>query len=672
MILGIDTGGTFTDFALYKNGQLIIHKVLSTPQAPEQAILQGIKELDLNDSVAAGEVKIIHGSTVATNAALEGKGVRTAYITNRGFADVLFIGRQARKALYDLQPKPSRHPLTPELCFETGGRLSAHGEILETLTEADLAALKAQLEKTKPKAVAINLLFSFLDDRFEKQIEAIVPKQIFCSRSSQVLPEYKEFERGTATWLNAWLGPLMQNYLQKLEQALFPSSFSMMQSSGGTLSSDQAGKHAVRLLLSGPAGGLAAAQHLGQIAGRANIITLDMGGTSTDVSLIEETIKLTSEGHIGGYPVAVPMVDMHTIGAGGGSIAYLDEGGLLRVGPASAGANPGPACYDLGGRAATVTDAHVVLGRLRSDFFLGGTMKLDQQAALDAIKPLAQGLGLSPEEAATGIISLANEHMSRALRHISIERGHDPSQFSLYCFGGAGGLHVCALARSLGIKEAVMPQNSGVLSAFGMLVAPAERQLVRTLQADLASLSNASIDQALEALYQQGETELLAEGLHIEQIKRSAQLDLRYVGQSFTLQVPWQSDTQKAIADFHQAHRQRYGHRLNKAVELVNIHASLQAHASPLTLDKTSNRSQNGENAANKQPNLSVIDSIRLSGIDVLVPIVNRDTLRQGMTISGPALIIETISTTWLEPGWNLVVDQGSNLILSQQETDFG
>ena len=663
MILGIDTGGTFTDFVLYKDGGLIIHKVLSSPESPELAILQGISELGLNEYVARGEVKIVHGSTVATNAALEGKGVRTAYITNRGFKDVLFIGRQARKELYNLQPVSKKHPLSPDLCFETGGRLSATGETIEPLSDDDLQTLKQQIETAQPEAVAINLLFSFLDETFETQIENSIPDSIFCSRSSIVLPEYKEFERGTATWLNAWLGPLMQNYLQKLSQALCPSSLSIMQSSGGTLSADQAGKHAVRLLLSGPAGGLTAAQQLGRTSKRSKIITLDMGGTSTDVSLIEGSIKLTNEGHIGDYPVAVPMVDMHTIGAGGGSIAYIDEGGLLRVGPESAGANPGPACYGRGGKAVTVSDAHLLLGRLRPDSFLGGTLTLDRQAAVKAIEPIARSLGLSNEKTASGIINLANEHMARALKHISIEQGHDPSRFSLYCFGGAGGLHVCALATALNIREAVIPRNGGALSAYGMLVAPAERQLVRTLQADLATLPSQTINAALDSLFQQGKQELIEEGISPELITTTARLDLRYKGQSFTLQIPWQDDSNQAMSCFHQNHEQRYGHRLNRPIELVNIHANVQAKGHPITQEKSTKKSRNLNHAS------SVITThTRLFGTDIPVPVIDRELLGPGNIILGPALITETISTTWLEPGWQLEVDKTLNLDLKKCE----
>ena len=357
MLLGVDTGGTFTDFVLLDDSRLRIHKVLSTPDAPEQAILQGIDELGIGAVAAAGQLVVIHGSTVATNAALEGKGVRTVFITNRGFADMLSIGRQARSELYQLQPALTAPPVPADLCLETGGRMTPGGDELVPLGRADLESLRAQIEALQPEAVAINLLYAFVDDRYERAIEASLPAGLFCSRSSEVLPEHGEYERGIATWLNASLGPLMASYLQRLQQALAPGPVTIMQSSGGTIALEQAARRAVNLLLSGPAGGLAAARHIGHLCGQPRLMSFDMGGTSTDVALIDGEIRLSNEGHIGRWPVAVPMVDMHTIGAGGGSLAFVDGANLLHVGPQSAGASPGPACYGLGGTQATVTDA---------------------------------------------------------------------------------------------------------------------------------------------------------------------------------------------------------------------------------------------------------------------------------------------------------------------------
>ncbi|MFO7603884.1 MAG: hydantoinase/oxoprolinase family protein, partial [Gammaproteobacteria bacterium] len=528
--LGIDTGGTFTDFVLLRDNTLRVHKVLSTPAAPEQAILQGIEALGLQSLAPDETLYIVHGSTVATNAVLEGKGVTTAYISNHGLGDVLTLGRQTRRELYNLQPAPISPPVPAEYCLETGGRLSAEGELLEPLTAADLQQLLAQLQQLQPRAVAINLLFSYLDDRAERAIAVALPAGLFVSRSSQVLPECKEYERGMATWLNAYVGPLVEGYLQRLGHGAAQARISVMQSSGGTIAAEHAAAQAVHLLLSGPAGGLAGARYMGDCAQRPRLLTFDMGGTSTDVALIDGEIQLTSEGHIAHYPVAVPMVDMHTIGAGGGSIAWVDRGGMLQVGPQSAGADPGPACYGRGGTQATVTDANLLLGRLRADAFLGGGMHLDPEAAHQAVQAIAMTLNLSVEAAAEGIIRLANEHMAQALRVMSVQRGIDPRQLTLTSFGGAGGLHVCALAEALGMTAAMVPVYAGVLSAFGMLVAPRSRQLSHGLIGPLADTPTERIEAALAALAQQGREALQAEGVSAGDINTEASLDLRYQG----------------------------------------------------------------------------------------------------------------------------------------------
>ncbi len=658
MLLGVDTGGTFTDFVLLADGEVRIHKLLSTPAAPERAILAGIEELGLMAAAQRGELVVVHGSTVATNAALEGKGVRTVFVSNRGFADLLSIGRQTRAELYQLTPELPAVPVPAELCLETGGRIAADGSEVEPLTEADVDALCARISELAPEAVAINLLFSFVDDRFERRIaeslaEAL-PPELFVSRSSEVLPEYGEYERGIATWLNAWLGPLVGRYLDRLAGALDQAPLAVMQSSGGTIDAALAARHAVNLLLSGPAGGLAAARYMGLLTGQSRLMTFDMGGTSTDVALIDGDIKLTSEGRIGPYPVAVPMVDMHTIGAGGGSISYVDAGGLLQVGPESAGADPGPACYGLGGLRPTVTDANAVLGRLRPDAFLGGRMALDIDAARRAVASIAEPLGLDIETAAAGIVSIANEHMTRALRVISVQRGHDPADFQLCCFGGAGGLHVCALAEALGTDRILIPVNGGVLSAQGMLVAPRERQLSRTLGQNLDAISQGEVGALLAEMTERGREELLREGVETAAISANPSLDLCYQGQTYTLNLPG-CDLHSAAEAFHRAHEARYGHRMALPVRLVNLRLALRAPQAPVELPEliSSQHATPYQQAA-------------LHGHSNPVPVYARAELAPGQAISGPALITETIATTMLEPGWQLSVDRWGNLQLQK------
>lgn len=650
-LIGIDTGGTFTDFVLFDGERLRVHKVLSTPRAPEQAILQGIQELGLD----ADGLKVVHGSTVATNAALEGKGVRTLYIGNRGFADLLTIGRQVRDALYNLQPAPRKPPVPAELCLETGGRLSAAGDLLEPLTQQHLDLLCQRIEALRPQAVAVNLLYSYLDDSAERAIAAVIPDGVFVSLSSRVLPEIKEYERGMATWLNAWVGPLVEGYLNRLAAGLPGARVSVMQSSGETIAAEQAGGQAVRMLLSGPAGGLVGARYVGQASGCEQLLSFDMGGTSTDVALIDGAPRITNEGHIGPYPVAVPMVDMHTIGAGGGSIAWLDGGGMLQVGPESAGADPGPACYGRGGTQPTVTDANLVLGRLSGDAFLGGQMGLDEAAAHAALGALGRAMGMSAEEAALGVIRVANEHMAQALRVISVQRGVDPRGFALASFGGAGGLHVCALAEALGMWQALVPVHAGVLSALGMLVTRPGRRLSRTRLGILSELDAAGLEEELDGLACEGRVALEAEGLSLDRVEAEYSLDLRYRGQSYTLNVPW-GDVAEVEAAFARCHEARYGHRMGVPVELVNLRVALQGPAANLSLEQVGRKE-----AANPRT------QGRVYGVEAAVPIYVREALAEGQVVMGPALLTETVSTTWLAPGWQCRVDRVGNLLLAHQ-----
>jgi N-methylhydantoinase A len=651
--LGVDTGGTFTDFVLYDGERLRIHKVLSTPDAPERAILQGIRDLGLGDE----GLRLVHGSTVATNAALEGKGVKTLFITNRGFGDMLTIARQSRAELYNLQPEILPPPVPEELCIETGGRLDTNGEVIDALTAEDLEELQRCIDEKQPDAVAVNLLFSWKDGALEERIREVMPDNLFVSLSSEVLPEIREYERGIATWLNAWVGPLVEGYVKRLRSGLPQASLSVIQSSGDTMDAAQAGNQAVRMLLSGPAGGLVGATWLGGLAGDTQLLTFDMGGTSTDVSLIDAAPRLTNEGHIGRWPVAVSMVDMHTIGAGGGSIARVDPGGMLQVGPESAGALPGPVCYGQGGAEVTVSDANLVLGRLRPEAFLGGRMRLDVDAAQVAMQRLADSLGCTPVEAARGVITVANEHMAAALRMISVERGVDPADYRLLSFGGAGGLHVCALAEELGMRRAMVPVHAGVLSALGMLATRPGRDVSRTWQGVLAERRVSELQQAFRELEEKAVAELLKEGVARDALDCDYSLDLRYRGQSNTLNVAWNGadDSEKA---FHDLHAQRYGHRLDVPVEMLNLRVRVRAPAASMVL-----RQQ--ESFSNRTSSL-----VGMPGHDAPVPMIERATLAAGETVAGPALIVEEVSTTWLSAGWSCHVDAWGNLLLEHDAAE--
>lgn len=653
--LGVDTGGTFTDFVLLGDGEPRIYKVLSTPSAPEQAILQGIDALGLSAAMAAGQLAIVHGTTVATNAALEGKGARTVLITNQGLEDILCIGRQNRAELYNLTPTPPTSVLATLPVIGAPCRLDAAGKEVAVLSDADLSRLVEAVLSHQPQSVALCLLFSYLNPSHEQRIrQALEAAGLPVSASHAILPTRGEYERGMATWLNAWLAPKVADYLQRLQQATDPAPLAIMQSHGGTIASEQTANLAVNLLLSGPAGGLAAAKRLGDQLQQPHLMTFDMGGTSTDVALLDGDLRLTQQGRIGPYPVAVPMVDMHTIGAGGGSLAYVDDAGLLHVGPHSAGADPGPACYGRGGDRVTVTDANVVLGRLQPDFALGGSLKLDEAAAHDAMQRLAGQLGLSTQDTAEGVLALANEHMTQALRVISIQKGFDPADFTLVSFGGAGGLHVCALADNLGMRRALVPRRAGVLSAEGLVYAPRKREQLQALPEEP---DESTLQSRIQGLQQQGSRELIREGVPASDIQHRVFVDMCYQGQSSVLQIPWQNAASTREQLFHDAHEQRFGHRLALPVQQMNIRVQSLATSSP--------PAQPPLPARNASPDRQA----RLPGVDQDVAIYQRDALGAGQRLQGPALIAEAVGTTWLAPGWQATVDSHGHLLLERPGT---
>lgn len=647
--IGVDVGGTFTDFLCVRPTaagelELTVYKIPSTPRSPELAVLEGLAAL----SPGGEALQIVHGSTVATNALLQRKGARTAFVTNRGFGDLLTLARQTRPHLYALEFEPSPPPVEEALCLETGGRVGADGATIDPLTTDDLAALIGELREGKAESVAINLLFSFLDPSHEEAIEKALRETlpgVFVSRSSRVLPEYKEYERGMATWLNAFLGPVVSGYLRRLQAGLdhLPagSSLQVMQSSGETISAGKAADSAVNLLLSGPAGGLAAVAYLGRQIGRHKLISFDMGGTSTDVALLDGPIGITSEGRLGEFPVSVPMVDMHTIGAGGGSIAYVDSGGMLQVGPESAGADPGPVCYGKGGTRPTVTDANLLLGRLPAGAPLAGGLELDIDLARKAVAELADSIGLDVEATARGIVSIADEHMVEAIRRISVNRGFDPAEFLLVSFGGAGGLHVCALAEALGIRRAVVPVYAGVLSALGMAVADQGRQFSRTLRRTEEDDPTPLIEREFEQLSRLANAEFTGEGLDIANLQTRSSIDMRYTGQTYTLNVPW-SGWAATLDQFHELHRRRYGYALETPAEAVNVR--LRAWFSGPAFDLPPEKEAPGDESESK--------TLRL--------------LRAGETVTGPATVPEYASTTYIAKSWQARRDDYGNLFLER------
>lgn len=648
MLLGVDTGGTFTDFVHFSASGLRFHKVLSTPDDPSRAIEQGIRELNLT----ASSLYLVHGSTVATNAILERKGVRTLFVTHKGLEDLLTIGRQTRPELYELCPKPLIPLVDGKDCLGISGRINAAGGVQQAINQADLQHLAAVADNYD--AVAVCLLFSFLNPQHEREVSQALPDKLFISLSNETLAEFREYERGATTFLNAYIGPLVQSYLKRLDSSLNPKHLFVMHSAGGVMSAEMAGLQAVRLVLSGPAGGLVAAKEIGRQLGENNLLTFDMGGTSTDVALICGEAGITTEGQIGGIPVAVPMLDIHTIGAGGGSLAWLDEAGLPQVGPQSAGANPGPACYGLGGTQLTVTDANLLLGRIPSSAQLAGSMPLDLQAAHEVCSQFSEKLGLSVQAAAEAVIEIAEEHMAAALRVVSVQRGFDPADFALLSFGGAGGLHACSLAERLSMRRVIVPLASGAFSALGMLAGRQQTELSVSRRMQLSENSTASeLFSVFKELEDKAKVQMKGLSLSFER-----RVDMAYCGQGFQLSVKVEADDLDALSRrFEAAHQQAYGHTLERTVEIVTARITAFVERPDLVFPEL----QLERNTAQAE----ALSDVYGSGS---VPHYSRTDLKPGQKVQGPALVLEDTATLWLPAGWSMKVSRYGHLLLEKSD----
>jgi N-methylhydantoinase A len=634
MRIGIDTGGTFTDFVvLHEDGRIESFKLRSNPRAPHEVILAGLAR-----AAAGAETEIVHGSTVATNALLERKGARTAFITTAGFEDLLEIGRQNRAALYDLTPGPKRLLVPPALCFGVEERILADGSIEAAPHKIPVQRLAKRLREEGVESVAICLLHSYRQPASEQAVAGLLRQVGFLSVSSEVCPEFREYERACTTALNAYVGPVMQRYLQELESSCGGRIW-IMQSNGGALTIGEATRQAVRTILSGPAGGVTGALETAKRSGFSRIIGFDMGGTSTDVCLCDGTPRETHEAYVDGLPVRVPMLEIHTVGAGGGSLARLDEGGILRVGPESAGADPGPACYGTGAQP-TVTDAHAVLGRIAAHQLAGGSLPIQLERAAKALQVIASQTGLSLEEAASGVIRIANAAMTRAIRLVSVEKGFDPRDFALVAFGGCGGLHACEIAEELGVQTVVAPPFAGSLSALGMLLADRMRDAAQGVPGE------AGIEEAFQRLEQQ------LRGSIPGAIELSRSADLRYRGQSYELTVPWRGD---ATADlFAREHARIYGYSHHgREMEVVTVRVrARQGVSKPHWM-------------AGAPSGGPPVESRRVyaAGQWMKMPVWLRDDAPTQET-DGPALICDYGATTLIPPKWRFFRDSAGSLVL--------
>ncbi len=654
--IGIDTGGTFTDFVFYRDGKISILKLPSTPKNPADAIIRGLKSLASESDSAF----IVHGTTVATNALLERKGGRIALLTTRGFEDVLHIGRQTRRNLYRLSGE-SRMPLLPRrLCFGIHERVAAGGKIQAKAKSAEIDDIIRRLRRQKVEAVAVSFIHAYANPKNEALVlEALEGAGLLATASSLILPEHREYERTAVTAVNAYLMPVISRYLDSLEPQLANADLRIMQSNEGYISPAIAAREPVRTALSGPAGGVVAAFRMGRAAGYPHIISFDMGGTSTDVSLVPGRIQRSQQAQIGEFPIRLPMIDIHTVGAGGGSIAHVDSGGALRVGPHSAGAEPGPACYGRGDLP-TVTDANLVLGRLVPEFFLGGDMKLHPERSRAVIGRLARRIGKSMTETASGIVAIANANMEKAIRVISIERGIDPRSFALFSFGGAGGMHAAEIASHLGIATIIVPQNAGVLSAAGLLLADSVKDYSQSLLRLVSNLEEGELELRFQSLAQTGIKDMQEEGYPPGRISLHPMLDLRYLGQSYEITLPYRN-TASLVDDFHRAHQRIYTYRqFHQPVEIVNLRVKVLGKSRKIRLPKSPLEAGDPRNALIREQELI----FRLRPVQARV--FDRSLLKPGNCISGPALIADRESTTMLPPGFSLSVDEYRNLIMQE------
>ncbi len=681
-VIGVDVGGTFTDFYALddQTGAFVIHKTPSTPDHPARAIVDGIQALCTQHHIDTSAIRrLSHGTTVATNTLLQRRGATVALITTQGFRDLLEIGRQIRPHMFSLQ-EDYPTPLVPrERRYEVAERMMANGSVLRPIDPASLQEVLAQVRASGAQACAVCLLFAFVNPEHEqaiaKALEGEEMSGLYLSLSSEVQPEFREYERLSTTVLNAYLQPIVANYLraltEQLSERLPQAALGINQSSGGLMSFDRARQFPIRTALSGPAAGAVGAIETARQAAVPDMITLDMGGTSADVALVQGYETGTSyDREIGGFPVRLSMVDIHTVGAGGGSIAWFDRDGLLKVGPLSAGASPGPACYRMGGEQPTVTDANLLLGRLSPDGLLGGSMPLDVEAAQSVFAPIAERLKFSRERAAHGILGLVVSNMVRAIRAISVERGHDPRQFALMPFGGAGPLHASDVARSLGIRTIIVPASPGILCAQGLVVSDLKEDFVRTSRTRVEPCQHEHIRETIEALQHDSEVWFEAEGLAPAQRSLHVVLDMRYIGQNFELSVPLDHAALTTLAEdgigsrlcrlFFEAHERQYGyHNPAAPVEIMNYRATARGklyRPPPPDLAASPPR---------EAPDPIGMRAVYFSAdVATETPVFHRAVFEPGHTIQGPAVIEQLDATTLLYPSDTLQVDAGLNLCI--------
>ncbi|WP_332899158.1 hydantoinase/oxoprolinase family protein [Haladaptatus sp. CMSO5] len=670
--IGVDIGGTFTDIVTIHDGEVTVSKTPSTPDSPDEGVINGLRKVRERDGFDAAEIGFLaHGTTVATNAVLEGEWADTALITTEGFRDVLEIGRQARPDIYDFQVEKPVPVVERDRRYEVRERLDERGNVLTELDEAEVRSLAAELIDADVDSVAISLLYSFEDDSHERRIRELLREEgldASYSLSSGVLPEIREYERTLTTALNGSLKPVMDRYIGKLEEKVeaegVGAELKIMQSNGGIITADIARERPVNTLLSGPAGGVQGATYVCGLSDESNLITMDMGGTSCDVSLVEDGTPLVStDTNIGEYPVSVPTIDIHTVGAGGGSIAWIDAGGALRVGPKSAGADPGPICYGRGGTQPTITDANLLLGRIDPSAFLSGELDVELDDVRRIVNDqIADPLDMTVTEAAQGILDVANANMARALRVVSVERGYDPREFGLVAFGGAGPLHACKLAEELDIPKVIVPRTAGVLSALGLLISDILYDYSTSRVRPWKDITPESLGAQFAEFAEKGEKRLAAEDLDAAAMQFERTVDLRYAGQAFELSVPVpdgeldETKLSTIATRFHDRHEQRYGHAYrDEPVELVTIRLRARGVVETPDLRPTDSGGEVDDAVTSAR-------DVAFEGETHETLIYDRADLPTGASFEGPAIVSGVESTVVIHPGQQVSIDDFGSL----------
>ncbi len=675
IVVGVDVGGTFTDIIAVntRTGRQVVHKVPSTPNEQDRAVIKGLMEILKSERIDGSEVEmVVHGTTVATNALIQRKGAEVCLITTRGLEDIIEIGRQNRLDIYDLTAQRPEPLVRRNHRIGVRERVDYQGNIIEDIEETEIARAAERIERINPDSVAVSLLYSFKNPKHEQLLKQALEKlgKYYVVISSEVLPEFREYERTSTTVLEAYLGPLMTEYLSRLERSvseiLPKSKVTVMQSNGGTMLASKAKGHVISLAVSGLAGGVIGAWTIANARGLKNVITLDMGGTSCDISSIMERIVIKPDNEVEGQPLRAPSIDVTTIGAGGGSIAWIDDMNVLHVGPQSAGAVPGPASYDLGGMDATVTDANLIIGRINPNYFLGGKKRIEMRLARKAIGRIAEHLGMTVEEAALGIIRISTSNMVEAIRDVTIERGHDPRDFVLVAFGGAGPTQAVDIAEMLEIDSILIPPYPGITSAFGLLCADLRTDLVQTVLFEELEDDN-RLRSVFEELSMQAKERLVEQGAREDEVHFEWSMDMRYKGQSHELEIEVAQDSENLFrttkADFERVHESRFGYSLpEREVEWVS--ARVAAISEQQSLIKKPVISINHGTPIEERT--TIIENAE----SVLAQVYRREMLGINQEVQGPAIIEQVDTTIYIAKNWTGIQQEDGTLLLRREKND--